>query len=75
MAGFSGQNKVPWFGDLPYVGAAFRYRTQNKTKSELLFIMTPHIIRSRTDADRVLAEAGRRMDWVFGDVVKNRLRM
>src|SRR5207237_8748169 len=60
------ENKVPWLGDLPYVGAAFRYRTQNKIKNELLFIMTPHIIRSRADADRMLAEEGRRMDWVLG---------
>src|SRR5262249_14880909 len=36
------ENKVPWLGDLPYVGAAFRYRTQQRTKTELLIIMTPH---------------------------------
>src|SRR5262249_47239695 len=24
------ENKIPWFGDLPLVGAAFRYRTQSK---------------------------------------------
>jgi hypothetical protein len=64
------ENKYPWLGDLPYVGALFRYRTQNKSKTELLVILTPHIVRSTIDADRVLAEEAKRMDWVVGDVVK-----
>jgi type II secretory pathway component GspD/PulD (secretin) len=64
------ENKIPWVGDLPYVGALFRYRTQSKTKTELLIIMTPHIVRSQLEADRMLAEEARRMDWVAGDVVK-----
>ena len=64
------ENKVPWLGDLPYIGAAFRYRTQTKTKKELLVILTPHIIRTWADADRVLYEESRRMDWITGDVLK-----
>src|SRR5262249_35510542 len=68
------ENKIPWFGELPYVGALFRFRTQQKHKMELLVIMTPHIVRSRADGDRVLAEEARRMDWVVGDVVKTQGR-
>jgi len=64
------ENKIPWFGDLPYLGSLFRYRTQAKTKTELMIILTPHIVRSRADADRILAEESRRMDWVLNDVVK-----
>ncbi|HBI43871.1 MAG TPA: hypothetical protein DDY78_13630, partial [Planctomycetales bacterium] len=64
------ENKIPWFGDLPFVGAAFRYRTQTKAKTELLVILTPHIVRSRADADRVLAEESRRMDYILEDVVR-----
>jgi general secretion pathway protein D len=64
------ENKVPWLGDLPILGALWRYRTENKTKTELLVILTPHIVRCRADADRVLAEESRRMDWVLGDVLK-----
>jgi type II secretory pathway component GspD/PulD (secretin) len=64
------ENKIPWFGDLPYVGALFRYRTQTKRKVELLVIMTPHIVRNRMEADRILAMEGKRMDWILGDVVK-----
>jgi hypothetical protein len=64
------ENKVPWFGDLPGVGALFRYRTQVKHKKELLVILTPHIIRNPADADRILAMESRRMDWILGDVLK-----
>jgi hypothetical protein len=64
------ENKIPWFGDLPYIGALFRFRSQEKTKTELMVILTPHIIRSRLDADRILAEESRRMDWIIGDVIK-----
>jgi general secretion pathway protein D len=64
------ENKYPWLGDLPYVGALFRFRTQNKSKTELLVILTPHIVRSTIDADRILAEEAKRMDWLVSDVVK-----
>jgi Flp pilus assembly secretin CpaC len=64
------ENKVPWLGDLPYLGTLFRFRTQDKTKTELIIILTPHIVRSRADADRILAEEAKRMDWIIGDVIK-----
>jgi type II secretory pathway component GspD/PulD (secretin) len=65
------ENKVPWFGDLPYVGAAFRYRTQVKTKTELLVIMTPHVIRSRLDADHILAvESSKMAPLRWGEIMQ-----
>jgi type II secretory pathway component GspD/PulD (secretin) len=64
------ENKVPWFGDLPVLGAAFRYRQQVKKKTELLVILTPHIVRNRFDMERLLSEEGRKMDWVVGDVLR-----
>jgi type II secretion system protein D len=64
------ENKIPVLGDLPCLGALFRFRTQTKTKTELLVILTPHIVRSRAEADRILAEESRRMDWLLGNVVK-----
>ncbi|MFO0930132.1 MAG: hypothetical protein U0736_24425, partial [Gemmataceae bacterium] len=64
------ENKIPWLGDLPMVGTLFRYRSQIKEKRELLIILTPHIVRTPLEADKVLAEEARRMDWVLGDVIK-----
>jgi type II secretion system protein D len=64
------ENKFPWLGDLPYIGAAFRYRTQTKTKTELLVILTPRVVRNRMEGDRLMAEEAHKMDWVLGDVAK-----
>jgi hypothetical protein len=36
----------------------------------LLVIMTPHVVRSRTDIERVLGEEAHRMDWIMGDVLR-----
>ncbi len=62
------ENKIPWFGDLPWVGAAFRYRTQQSEKRELIFIMTPHIVRSEADMARIVAEEAKKMNWSLKDV-------
>jgi hypothetical protein len=64
------ENKIPWLGDLPGVGVLFRYRTYAKEKREMLVIMTPHIVRNRFEAERVLAMESQRMDWILGDVVR-----
>ncbi|HRQ75801.1 MAG TPA: secretin N-terminal domain-containing protein [Phycisphaerales bacterium] len=38
--------KVPFFGDLPVIGALFRSETQETAKTELLIVLTPHVIES-----------------------------
>lgn len=37
-------NKVPFFGDIPYVGAFFRSESSSKTKTETLIFITPRIL-------------------------------
>ncbi|MDE3020541.1 MAG: type IV pilus secretin PilQ [Pseudomonadota bacterium] len=39
-------NKIPFLGDLPYVGAAFRETVVNRQRTELLIFVTPHILGS-----------------------------
>lgn len=41
----NGTRRVPFFGDLPYVGWAFRNQTNEDTKRELLVFVTPKIIK------------------------------
>ena len=36
----------------------------------MLVILTPHIVRSKADAARLLTEESRRMDWLLGDIIK-----
>lgn len=38
-------NKIPWLGDIPVLGYLFRSRSLNKTKTELLVLVTPRIVK------------------------------
>ncbi len=42
-------SKIPGLGDIPYLGALFRSSTTEKTKSELLIMITPKIIYDDED--------------------------
>jgi len=44
------ENKVPVLGDIPFVGVAFRATVRSTTKTELLMVLTPHVIRNPEDA-------------------------
>ncbi|MBU1061910.1 MAG: hypothetical protein KJ952_04250, partial [Candidatus Omnitrophica bacterium] len=38
-------NKIPFLGDIPLLGLAFRYKTADKVDQELLIFITPHIVK------------------------------
>ncbi len=38
--------EIPWIGELPYVGAAFRKVSQKEEEIELLFLVTPEIVQA-----------------------------
>jgi type IV pilus assembly protein PilQ len=42
--------KVPWLGDLPYLGYLFKTKTLTTSKTELLIFLTPKVITDRTAA-------------------------
>ena len=41
--------KVPILGDIPWLGALFRQTVQDKTKTELLIFLTPHVAKIPDD--------------------------
>jgi len=47
------ETKVPVLGDIPLLGALFRTRADRIEKSNLILILTPHIIRDSTDLRRI----------------------
>jgi len=47
------KEKVPILGDLPVLGALFRHSNQVKRKTNLLLVLTPHVIRDQTDLRRI----------------------
>jgi pilus assembly protein CpaC len=36
--------RIPWLGDMPYLGAAFRHTRQKEEEIELLFLVTPEVV-------------------------------
>jgi type II secretory pathway component GspD/PulD (secretin) len=60
--------RVPLLSDVPILGWFFRYDSTVKEKTEMLIILTPHIVRSPADAERVRKMEECRMHWCLGDV-------
>ncbi|MEC9094725.1 MAG: hypothetical protein VX438_18595 [Planctomycetota bacterium] len=63
--------RVPILGDLPWIGAPFRRTVQSTTKSELVLLITPHVITTPIEglersADRIkqLSENGMTDDYL-----------
>ena len=48
-----GENKVPLVGDIPILGSLFRAETHLNSKTELLIVLTPHVIRDMEDAHTI----------------------
>ncbi|NQT00158.1 MAG: hypothetical protein HQ595_03655, partial [Candidatus Omnitrophica bacterium] len=49
------REKIPFLGDIPFLGAIFQSRGQEDVKTELVIFITPHILKDGSD-DSVVAE-------------------
>jgi hypothetical protein len=56
--------------DIPVINWFFRYDSTIEDKSELLIIMTPHIIRNQADADALKRKEAAKMSWCINDITK-----
>ena len=45
------EQKVPLLGDIPILGNLFRYRSNKRTKTNLLIFLRPRIVRASSDMD------------------------
>ncbi len=50
------EQKVPLIGDIPLLGNLFRYRTNNRTKSDLMVFLHPRILRDAATEASVSSE-------------------
>jgi type II secretion system protein D len=66
----STRRRVPLLSSIPIVGNLFRYDLEAVQRTELLIIMTPRIVRTEADADRVKQAEAARMSWCLADVKK-----
>jgi len=53
---------IPFLKDLPLLGALFGSTTRSEVRSELFLFLTPHIVVSDEDVDRVREGVQRRSD-------------
>ena len=62
------QRRVPWLGDVPIVGNLFRYDGNSNSRKELLIILTPNVVRGRSEAEYIKQVEMARMSWISGDI-------
>lgn len=60
--------QVPWLGDIPVLKYFFSYDYSKLQRTELLIIMTPHVVRSQGDMERLKQAEFARMSWCEADV-------
>lgn len=44
--------KIPWLGDIPYLGALFRHKTHSETDYELVVLIKPTVVLSPAGANK-----------------------
>jgi len=56
----STMTKVPFLGDIPFIGEVFRNRMRDRSKDEVVFLITPHLVRDdmTSDASHDVSAAG-----------------
>jgi general secretion pathway protein D len=64
-----GMQKVPLLGDIPLLGALFRYKTRSHIKTNLMIFLRPTLVRDGRAAD---AFTGDRYDYILGEQQKFR---
>lgn len=50
------ETKVPVLGDIPLIGELFKRKDQTETKSELVLLITPRIIKTAVEGEQVTAD-------------------
>jgi len=60
------EDKVPILGDIPLLGLLFRSTTVVKERTELLIILTPHVLASIDAADKETDEQVKRLKFLRG---------
>jgi general secretion pathway protein D len=62
------ERAIPYLSDIPYAGELFKFRSERERRTELLMILTPHIIWDGDDLEWVKQMETERMSWCLADV-------
>lgn len=61
------ERKVPWVGDIPFVGRAFRYDSTVSRRTELLIFLTPRVIRNSADSEFIKVVESEKLHFLMED--------
>ncbi len=62
---------IPLLSSIPILGNLFRYTVNTKTKTELVILLTPHVISNRMEADILTSDFLRKLEEVKKFLEKN----
>ena len=62
--------KVPLLGDIPFLGWLFRTHSNTREKTNMYVFLTPHIVRTKQDADKIYQEKRGEMGEVVEGIIK-----
>ncbi len=62
--------RVPWLGDIPYLGRLFRFDSQTEVRSELLIVLTPRIVQTDEDYEVIKQVESSRMSYCLADILE-----
>lgn len=65
----STERRVPVLADIPVLGRLFQFQSNETSRSELMIVLTPHIVQTDEDYEYVKATESQRMSWCLGDVI------
>jgi type II secretion system protein D len=62
------KRRVPYLSNIPLLGVLFRYDSHTKNRTEMLIILSPHIVKNPAEAEKLRKMEEGRMHWCLGDV-------
>jgi general secretion pathway protein D len=64
---------IPYLMDVPVLGRLFRTTTDETTRTELIFLITPHVIRNRSEGTAVTEEFKSKLSTLRNELERIRL--
>ncbi len=66
---FALHRRVPILADIPLLGSLFRFDSTSTRRTELLIILTPHVVNNRFESEMLKQVESARMSWCLSDVI------
>jgi general secretion pathway protein D len=71
----SSVNKLPGLGDIPLFGRLFSNNNSNKQKTDLVLLITPHVVRNVSRPDKMATQFASGTDSAIGSAPKQKRSM